>query len=259
MDLSEGEKTAIAFMYFLKSLSDTSFDLPESIVVIDDPISSLDSNSLFSAFGFMRDRSEGARQLFVLTHNFSFFRQVRKWFHQMPDQGKKDLDKRPARFFMLECRQSNGERCATLATLDPLLEEYDTEYHYLFSKLYEVAFTVSSGGPLESFYGKPNMARRLMEAFLEFRMPGRAGFSSRFRSLPVDNAKKNRVLPFLHTYSHLARVPAPEHDPSALVETPAVLRDLFSIIEELDPLHYRGMCELIGAAPEGESPSEASE
>jgi len=259
MNLSEGEKTAIAFMHFLKSLSDTSFDLPESIVVIDDPISSLDNNSLFSAFGFMRERTEGAGQLFVLTHNFSFFRQVRKWFRQMPDQRKKDPEKRPARFFMLDCRQSNGERCASLATLDPLLKEYDTEYHYLFSKLYEVAFAASSVGSLESYYGKPNMARRLMEAFLEFRMPGRAGFSSRFRSLPVDNAKKNRVLPFLHTYSHLARVPAPEHDPSALVETPAVLRDLFSIIEELDPLHYRGMCELIGAAPEGESPSEASE
>ncbi|GAF72073.1 unnamed protein product, partial [marine sediment metagenome] len=35
MDLSEGEKTAIAFMHFLKSLSDTGFDLANGVVVID--------------------------------------------------------------------------------------------------------------------------------------------------------------------------------------------------------------------------------
>ena len=51
-NLSEGEKTAIAFVYFLKTLRDSSFDLTESVIVIDDPISSLDSNSLFNAFSF---------------------------------------------------------------------------------------------------------------------------------------------------------------------------------------------------------------
>ncbi|MFZ2303031.1 MAG: AAA family ATPase [Gallionella sp.] len=50
-NLSEGEKTAIAFLYFLKSLQDKSFDMPNGVVVIDDPVSSLDANSLYSAFG----------------------------------------------------------------------------------------------------------------------------------------------------------------------------------------------------------------
>jgi wobble nucleotide-excising tRNase len=51
--LSEGERTAIAFLYFLKSLEDKAFDLSKGIVVIDDPVSSLDANALFSAFGYM--------------------------------------------------------------------------------------------------------------------------------------------------------------------------------------------------------------
>ncbi len=42
---SEGERTAIAFLYFLKSLQDKSFDLANGIVVIDDPVSSLDANA----------------------------------------------------------------------------------------------------------------------------------------------------------------------------------------------------------------------
>jgi len=39
--LSEGEKTAIALLHFLKSLEDTKFDLASGIVVIDDPVCSM--------------------------------------------------------------------------------------------------------------------------------------------------------------------------------------------------------------------------
>jgi len=53
MNLSEGERTAIAFLYFLKSLGDTKFNLAEGVVVIDDPVSSLDANSLYCAFGYL--------------------------------------------------------------------------------------------------------------------------------------------------------------------------------------------------------------
>ena len=56
--LSEGERTAIAFLYFLKSLQDRSFDLRNGVVVIDDPVSSLDANALFFAFGYMKERTK---------------------------------------------------------------------------------------------------------------------------------------------------------------------------------------------------------
>jgi len=54
-NLSEGEKTAIAFVYFIIHLKDHDFDLKDGIVVIDDPISSLDANSLFQAFAFLKN------------------------------------------------------------------------------------------------------------------------------------------------------------------------------------------------------------
>ena len=78
--LSEGEITAIALLYFLKSLTDHRFDRSKGVVVLDDPVSSLDANSLFLAFGFIRERTRDAGQLIVLTHNFSFFREMRNWF-----------------------------------------------------------------------------------------------------------------------------------------------------------------------------------
>ena len=86
--LSEGERTAIALLYFLKSLQDRRFELENGVVVLDDWVSSLDANALFLAFGFIRERSENAGQVIVLTHNFSFFRQVRNWFHHLKVSGQ---------------------------------------------------------------------------------------------------------------------------------------------------------------------------
>lgn len=77
--LSEGERTAIAFIYFLRSLKDQSFDLANGIVVIDDPVSSLDANSSFCAFGFMKSRLKDVGQLFILTHNHMLLRSVVRW------------------------------------------------------------------------------------------------------------------------------------------------------------------------------------
>lgn len=98
-NLSEGEKTAIAFLHFLKSLSDKNFDIKSGIVVIDDPISSLDSNSIYHAFGFMKERTNNAGQLFILTHNHTFFRQVKNWFNHL-----KGSEKKTGRFYMIQSK-----------------------------------------------------------------------------------------------------------------------------------------------------------
>ncbi|WP_430495595.1 AAA family ATPase [Ralstonia pseudosolanacearum] len=105
-NLSDGERTAIAFLYFLKSLGDRSFDLKHGIVVVDDPISSLDSNSIYSAFGFMKRRVCDAGQLFVLTHNYTFLRQVRNWFKHA--NRRKTKSGPPAHFYMLRASYVDG-------------------------------------------------------------------------------------------------------------------------------------------------------
>lgn len=251
-DLSEGEKTAIAFLYFLKSLQDRSFDLANGVVVIDDPISSLDANALFSAFGYMKERTKGAGQLFVLTHNFAFFRQVKNWFHHMPNQRKKDPALHPARFFLLKARVESGERTAALAPIDPLLEWYESEYHYLFKLVYNEAHRSDGEVLLEEYYGMPNVARRLLETFLAFRYPGIAGdLHKRMEPVDFDAGKKTRILRLLHTYSHSGSIADPEHDPSVLSETRAVLVDLLDLVEKCDPVHYKGMLTIIATADAG--------
>jgi len=78
-NLSEGEKSAIAFSYFLteqKALrNDDPPKLPKTIVFIYDPISSLDSNHIFQVRFLLHSffKTENYAQLFISTHNFEFF------------------------------------------------------------------------------------------------------------------------------------------------------------------------------------------
>lgn len=84
--LSEGEKTFVTFLYFyhlLKGSTTTSGVTAERIVVIDDPVSSLDSDVLFivsslikQIFTEVRQANNVIRQIFVLTHNVHFHKEV---------------------------------------------------------------------------------------------------------------------------------------------------------------------------------------
>lgn len=251
VSLSEGEMTAIALLYFLKSLQDRRFGLTKGAVVLDDPVSSLDANALYSAFGFIRERTQAAAQLIILTHNFAFFRQVRNWFHHLKDQNKKDIALRPARFYMLDCTYLQDRRCAGIKLLDRLLEQYESEYHYLFAHIYRTAM----GAPqtnLEQNYVLPNLARRLLEAFLAFRHPNLSGeLWQKMQLVKFDEAKKIRVIRFLHTHSHNDAFGEPEHDLSLMSEAHAILKDMLALMQSEDGNHFSAMVQAI-PAPDGD-------
>lgn len=250
LNLSEGERTAIAFMHFLKSLSDTSFDLAHGVVVIDDPVSSLDENSLYCASGYLQSKTSNAGQLFVLTHNFTFFRQVRSWLNSLPGQKKPDISKHSAHFYMLSSGMSGASRTSLLGPLDPLLRDFESEYQYLFKCVYEAAH-ISEERSIAEYYGLPNIARRLLESFLMFKIPNQAGrLYRKLESVSFDPAKKARIYRFINTYSHFDQIGEPVHDASVLIETPAILNDILAMMRYLDAGHCESMVELIAANDE---------
>ena len=237
--LSEGEKTALALLYFLKSLQDQSFDTQNGVVVIDDPVSSLDANSLYMAFGFIRQRLEDAGQIILLTHNFTFFRQVQNWFKYLPNRDRQ--------FYMLEQVSDTGPRRSTFSTLDPMLERYGSEYHYLFSLVYKTANSANIGD-LERYYGLPNVARRLLENFLAFRQPQNIGeLWKSLKQTDLDEAKRSRIIRFVHEYSHNGVIGPTDRDLSLLSEAQPVLRDIMEFINSQDQHHYLAMVELVEA------------
>lgn len=247
--LSEGERTAIAFLYFLKSLQDKSFDLKNGIVVIDDPVSSLDDNALFSAFGYMKERTKEAGQLFIFTHSFSFFRLVKNWFYHLPRQGENQNGNRRAGFYLLRSRQhTNGQRTSEIGRLDPLLEKYESEYQYLFKRVYQEAHR-NDVVELEYHYGLPNVARRLLESFLAFRFPYEGGGKvlwNALNAISFDESKKTRILRFLNLYSHAEMILEPEHNLFLLSEVQPVLRDVLDLIKFVDKDHYDGLIKSLG-------------
>ncbi|MCD4825136.1 MAG: AAA family ATPase [Phycisphaerae bacterium] len=240
--LSEGEMTAIALLYFLKRLTDQRFDLTKGVVVLDDPVSSLDANALYSAFGFIRERTQHASQLFILTHNFAFFRQVHNWYKHIKDRSKKSGQ--PAHFYMLDCTRDQQRRCSAIRLLDPLLKDFDSEYHYLFAYIYSAA-TASPRPPLEQNYMLPNLARRLLESFLAFKQPISSGLREKLNLVQFDKAKKTRIIRFLHTYSHSSAIGEPEHDLSLLSEAQSILKNLLELMQSQDPGHFAAMVSRI--------------
>jgi wobble nucleotide-excising tRNase len=238
-NLSEGEKTVIAFLYFLKSLRDVGFDLKKGIVVIDDPVSSLDSNALFSASAYMKERAKDAGQLFVLTHNFALFREVKHWFHNL-----RGPDKKKNRFYMLTPYFADGHRYARLAPLDRLLREHESEYHYLFKKIHEEA-NKKGCRELADFYTFPNLVRRLMESFLSFRYPASPNFLAQIQSSTFDAAKRTRLYRFLNAYSHREVIEEQQHDLTLLAETPQILSDLLDFMAAEDKRHFDEMVKAI--------------
>lgn len=92
--LSEGERNFIAFLYFyhLVKGSYSSDEVKEKIVVIDDPVSSMDSGALFIVSALVREMIEVCynntdyrsqkvdgdyiKQIFILTHNVYFHKEI---------------------------------------------------------------------------------------------------------------------------------------------------------------------------------------
>lgn len=84
--LSEGEKSFVTFLYFYYliggSQSETGLT-KDKVVVFDDPVSSLDSTILFIVSSMIRklikdvcDNKGLVKQIFVLTHNVYFYKEV---------------------------------------------------------------------------------------------------------------------------------------------------------------------------------------
>lgn len=261
-NLSEGERTAIAFLYFLKSLEDKTFDVSKGIVVIDDPVSSLDANALFSAFAYLRERTKRCGQLILLTHDFAFFRLVKSWFQHLPGQRSKYPAKRPARFFQLRTRRlEDGSRSSAIGPLDPLLEQHESEYQYLFKRIYEEA-NRSDVPSMEQHYGLPTLARRLLEAFLAFRFPELAGDDLDQRldrvvtQYAFDDAKRSRIARLLYAGSHGDAITDPDHDLSLLAETQPILIDVLDLMETVDVAHYEGLKKLLSRSESTEEESD---
>lgn len=180
---SEGEKTAIALCYFLSTLRANGRSLKDLIVVVDDPVSSLDTRAMNFACAMIRLHLEEAAQLFVLTHNQHCMNEFKKpW----KNRAKEDDPKRCVRLFFIDVKKptAGNSRVSSLVTMSKLLREHDSEYHFLFQKVLQFE---ADGLNSEYAFMMPNVIRRVLDVFLAFRVPKSGNNQDKLKALCKDH------------------------------------------------------------------------
>lgn len=191
-NLSEGEKTAIAFSYFLTRLEDKETDISEATIFIDDPISSLDSNHLYNTFAIIKANLENCDQLFISTHNLEFFNLIKDWFTKMKGNKSKCC------YYLIERITSNGNEISIISELPSFLLKYRSEYHYLFYKI--KLFSTNPTTEFESLYQLPNIIRRFLEAFIGFKYS--KGLKDGLEMIISDKSDRIKIDKFVNNFSH---------------------------------------------------------
>lgn len=249
--LSEGEKTAIAFVYFITKLKENDNKTEDTIVVVDDPVSSFDSNHLFHAYSFLRSNSDKAKQLFVLTHNFTYFKLIRDWFEGVNrNRRRMTPPKEPnANFYTIEA-STTIPRHSTFKDADASLVNYNSEYHYIFSRLH--AYKDNPVLSRDDAFLTANLARKLLESFFSFKFPKHRNDIAQLMSCGLrgcqltDEATKEKIYRFINKYSHSIVIEINEDSSENLVgESVNVIGDIFTWLQEVDEVHYKEMLEVI--------------
>ncbi len=239
--LSEGEKTAVAFAFFLTKLKEIKpEDLKAAIVYIDDPISSLDSNHIFQVTAMIKEAffyqtKEGGPwasrfgQTFFSTHNFEFFSLLRELNPQ-----KENL----ARHFLVRRVAPNK---SSLGNMPNSMFRYSSEYHFLFDVLNQFQ-KAPDKTEFNVLMLLPNAVRRFVELYTFSKYPGA-------RTLTVDQRadrifgpeKSKRILKVLHYFSHANNIERLAENNELIFDIEAAVTELIDAIRSSDPLHMEAL------------------
>lgn len=265
--LSEGERNAIALLYFLRSLGSHDTELEKCTVVIDDPVSSLDRNALtgLSAHLWVHLASERqCRQIILFSHSFELFRMWLGHCSRLSDRSHQIFEIRRQR----ETPASSWSFDLVSWRRDSLLEKHlRAEYHYLFWRVADAAcvsqtsLTVELAIEAES--ALPTVSRRLLEMFLGFKAPASLGKVSKQMEKvgdATDSVTRERIIRFLGDHAHGTFTGSEATTDGA--EGIAMLFVVLKFIHDVDPDHFVAMCEavavdlndLVGAFPSTGAP-----
>jgi wobble nucleotide-excising tRNase len=241
--LSEGEKTAIALCYFLSTLQAEGRQLKDLIVVVDDPISSLDTRALHYAVSMIRGALEVVGQMIVMTHNLHFRNEVKKWL-------KPKVDKGTAALLFLDSAQDIGAdtRSSSIKRMPALIREYESEYQYLFNLILQ--FIRAPDGHAGYFYLMPNALRKVLEIFLAFKLPGSEGLSNKVENVAngghgLDPIRLRALDRLVQLESHADNLDDLVTFSSMTIEETKDAADALSaLMQTLDRGHYDRLCKI---------------
>ncbi|MEM8727353.1 MAG: AAA family ATPase [Chlamydiota bacterium] len=192
-NLSEGEKNLIAFCYFIAKLEDKATSGKKPIIWIDDPVSSLDANHIFSIHGLIKNKIVKKRndflQLFISTHSLVFLRYVQK------------LESNQQQFLIV--KKGNDE--STIELMPKYLKDYVTEFVYLFTTIYRCADDNKENkkDDLDAiFYNFGNQTRKFLELYLYYRYPDQEHLEEKMERFFGNSPETDALGRYINDESH---------------------------------------------------------
>ncbi|WP_253905194.1 AAA family ATPase [Arthrobacter sp. H14] len=271
-DLSTGERTAITLIHFLENVKRANAHSGKPIVVIDDPVSSLDSGAAMGISTYIWSETiskDHIQQVFLQTHNFELFRQWDIQIGLLPGKRGSSHKSYPSNCYELIAphQDVNGTKKRVPAFIvwppnEDTRLKVRSSYHHAFitAARAHAALVLDSSmeKKLDALLLYPNVLRRMLETFLAFKSPTSVGnFTNAMRDIGATledlgytgdaDALRLQLTRFTHANSHAE---SPETDVAVNPdEVGAVIAAVFTFMNAVDQQHFEGLCEVIGVEP----------
>ncbi|GAA6832379.1 hypothetical protein HpHNI24_10660 [Helicobacter pylori] len=226
--LSDGEKTTLAFAYFLARLKlfYKKENLKKLVVVIDDPISSLDEQRIYNTTCLVAkinqelareklSNKEDKAQVFVLTHNHTFMARLI------------NMVGKHARYFQLERHQGQLK----IVCKDEVKGYFDTFYLLLFKEVYAFAKKEKVQDDFNEAINYGNKIRILLESFLKINFID--SFLGEKSAFGEDKIKKLIETADGEVKLNFSKLPFSENEYSTIEDKDVLTKKFLSIIKGL--------------------------
>jgi len=198
------------------------------LIIVDDPISSMDDSNKFYILELMKNLLElQNQQVFVMTHSWDDYCNL--------SYGKENNQT----FGTLEIRKNNG--VSTLAKLS----SKEKPYNYLFKEIYE--FSKKSDEDLKTecqIYHYPNVMRRIFEEWYGFKIGRDLNFTSNLQKqieshfAITSNTQKTKLGLLIKVCNILSHSINGSMNPQEIHQS---AKYLMRLIEDKDKLHFDNM------------------
>lgn len=234
-DISEGEKNLLALLFFYYELFADNKQLqikPEiELIIVDDPISSMDDSNKFYILELMKNLLElPNQQVFLMTHSWEDFCNL--------SYGKKSWENNQP-FATFEIRKANGR--SELSQL----KNIEKPYKYLFRELFE--FSQKKEDDLKTdcqIYHYPNVMRRVFEEWYSFKIGKDLNLTSSQQDRIIndlsitENREKTKLGLLLKVCNILSHSINGSKNPQEIHQSAKYLMEL---IKGNDKLHFENM------------------
>ena len=176
---------------------------------------------------------------------------MRDWFEGVNrNRTGKNPPKVPNAYFYTIEASTAVPRYSTFKDADSSMVNYNSEYHYIFSRLH--AYKNKPALSRDDAFLTANLARKLLESFFSFKFPKRRSDISQLMACGLkgckvtDEAIKEKIYRFINKYSHSVVIEINEDSSENLVgESQNVIGDIFNWLKEVDEVHYCEMLEVV--------------